>query len=127
MIVDWKSFRLPRVSRSSLHCEAQAASAAQDALEYVKCFWTIMRIPDADPMLDSTMHQSNSSVLVVDTKALYDATKRDGVQGFLDKRTGIEILSLRERLEASHTSFGSQSHIASMGVQRDAVWRWLDP
>ena len=50
VVVDWKSFRLPRVSRSSLHCESQAASAARDAVEYVKCVWALMRLSDADPM-----------------------------------------------------------------------------
>ena len=102
VVVDWKSFKLPRISRSSLHSEAQAASAAQDALEYVKCFWATMLNPDLDPLEDASMHGTQSA-LVVDAKALYDATKKDGVQGFLDKRTGIEILSLREHLEASQT------------------------
>ena len=93
--------------------------SAQDSLEYVKSFWTLIRLPDKDPLDDATMHHSNESLLVVDAKALYDAAQRDGMTGFTDKRTGIEILSLRERLKASHTTL-------RMGFKRAAVRRRFD-
>lgn len=53
-MVDWRSCKLPRVARSSLSAEAQAASGASDAAEYLsRC------------VLKPT--------LVTDAKALYDA------------------------------------------------------
>ena len=36
IILDWRSFRLPRVSRSSLNAESQACAAAMDSLEYTR-------------------------------------------------------------------------------------------
>ena len=36
IILDWRSFRLPRVSQSSLNAESQACVAAMDSLEYTR-------------------------------------------------------------------------------------------
>ena len=41
--------------------------------------------------------------MVIDAEALYDAAQRDGARSFTEKRTGIEVLSLLERLSASLT------------------------
>ena len=38
-ILDWKSHKLTRVSRSSLNAETQAAASAADALDFSKTFW----------------------------------------------------------------------------------------
>ena len=35
-VLDWRSFKLNRVSRSSMNAESQAAAEAADALEYIK-------------------------------------------------------------------------------------------
>ena len=95
------------MSRSNLHGEAQAASAALHALEYVKCFRALMRHPNVDTMDHSTMHLTDQSLTVIRSKSFYDAAKRDGVTSFTDKSTGIEILKLRERLSASLTTLRS--------------------
>lgn len=39
VVLDWRSYRLPRVSRSSLNAEAQACAGAMDAMEYLMTFW----------------------------------------------------------------------------------------
>ena len=44
-ILEWKSFKLHRVSRSSLNAETQAAAEAADALEHVKVFWNLLQDP----------------------------------------------------------------------------------
>ena len=41
-MLDWRSFKLPRVSRSSLNAEAQSAADTADALEYAKVFWNLL-------------------------------------------------------------------------------------
>ena len=74
-ILDWRSFKLPRVSRSSLNAESQACSAAMDALEYLLIFWEgcirhdfqLRQVDDFTPEM--------ASALVVDAKALYDSLK----------------------------------------------------
>ena len=37
-VLDWKSYKLPRVARSSLSAEAQSAGQAADATEYARRF-----------------------------------------------------------------------------------------
>ena len=44
-ILDWKSFKLTRVARSSLSAETQAAAGAMDMLEFVKVFWNLVEDP----------------------------------------------------------------------------------
>ena len=39
IVLDWRSYRLPRVNRSSLYSEAQACDGAMDALEFLLIFW----------------------------------------------------------------------------------------
>ena len=38
-LLDWRSFKLPRVARSTLAAEGQAASEAADNLHFVVSFW----------------------------------------------------------------------------------------
>ena len=52
--IDWKSFKLTRISRSSLHAEGQAAAAGVDALAFVKLFWSALRWQDADVTNEET-------------------------------------------------------------------------
>ena len=49
ILLDWRSAKLTRMSRSSLNSESQAAAMGVDSLEYVKTFWALMRYPEADP------------------------------------------------------------------------------
>ncbi|CAK0855240.1 unnamed protein product, partial [Prorocentrum cordatum] len=52
---------------------------------------------------DESTHMAGESALVVDAKALYDAAQKESIISFQDKRTGIEVLALRERMEATMT------------------------
>ncbi|CAK9019946.1 unnamed protein product [Durusdinium trenchii] len=47
-VVDWRSFKLHRVARSSLSAEAQAAGQASDASEYIARFWSCIMNPNVD-------------------------------------------------------------------------------
>ena len=93
VVHDWTYVRLPRVSRSGLHCKSQAASAVLDAVEYVKCFQALVRHPNVDPMDNATMHLSGQYLIVICAKSLCDAAQRDGVTSFTAKCTGIGVLS----------------------------------
>ena len=44
-VLDWKSFRLPRVARSSLAAEVQSAAQAVDTTEFVVRFWHLIFNP----------------------------------------------------------------------------------
>ena len=41
-VLDWKSSKLPRVTRSSLGAEAQAAGQAAESVEFIARFWEIL-------------------------------------------------------------------------------------
>ena len=97
-VMDWRSFKLHRVAKSSLCAETQAAADAADALEFVKTFWSLLDKPDISP-LDISLRTKHPSALVVDAKALYDAIHKEApLQGAANKRTGIELLVLRQTL-----------------------------
>ena len=99
-VLDWRSWKLPRVSRSTLSAESQAASEAADSLMYTTLFWNL--IFRALMPLDnvSTGYLANSPKLVVDAKALYDILVKDEIQAATgaDKRTTIEALVCRDKL-----------------------------
>ena len=105
MVLDWRSQKLRRVSRSSLNSEAQAAASAVDALEQVKVFWALIMQPDLDPREDSTMAVAGPSALLTDAKALYDAAQKEHVGNFEDRRTGIEVMVIKERMQASGSAW----------------------
>ena len=61
-----------------------------------------------DPRTDHTMQVLGTSALVIDAAALYDATRKEHVHNFEDKRTGIEVMVLKEKMKASGT-----------------IWKWV--
>ena len=99
-VLDWRSWKLPRVARSTLSAESQAASEAADSLMYTSLFWNM--IFRALLPLDSveTGRLANSPKLIVDAKALYDILVKEEIQAATgaDKRTTIEALVCRDKL-----------------------------
>ena len=99
-IIDWRSWKLARVARSTLAAESQAASDAADALLFASTFWRLLWEPWL-PLDDiKTAQCANSPKLVVDAKALYDLLVRDEIQtgSSADKRTAIEVLVSQDKL-----------------------------
>ena len=70
-ILDWKSFKLSRVSRSSLNAETQAAVSANEAMEYCKVFVGLITTGETN-LLSPTLRRTVPSALVVDAKSLYE-------------------------------------------------------
>ena len=99
-IISWRSFKLPRVCRSSLSAESQACTAAADELLMMKTFLSLMVDPEQDPRDSRTAKWICESALVIDAKALYDMVKKTGwASGSPDKRVAIEVEMLREEIE----------------------------
>ena len=99
-IVDWRSWKLARVSRSTLAAESQAASEAADALLFAVTFWRLIWSPWL-PLDDiRTAQIPNQPKLVVDAKALFDMLVREAIQAgsSTDKRTAIEVLVTQDKL-----------------------------
>ena len=99
-VVDWRSAKLPRIARSSLSAEAQAAGQAVDAVDHLCVHWA--HILDPHKPLAELMAQPSSlePTLVTDAKALYDSYQREALGNNLtDKRTGLEVKVMKERLQ----------------------------
>ena len=99
-LVDWRSWKLPRVARSSLAAESQAASEAADALLYVSTFWKLIWSPYLALDDAETPKLHHSPRLVTDAKALYDLLIKTDLQtgSQADKRTTIEVLVTQDKL-----------------------------
>ena len=96
--VDWRSYKLPRVSRSSLNSESQACAGAMDALEYLLHFWQGCNDPQFELRHIDERKALLPSALVVDAKALYDSLKAEIPQLQGDKRTKIEVMVTKEKM-----------------------------
>ena len=100
----WHSRKLPRVARSSTSAEVQMASTATDAHEFIKKIlldW-FNKEPIHHDKVDDAMKQVQS-VMVCDSRNLYDALSKIESSGLHleEKRTAIEVLSIRERTQAT--------------------------
>ena len=99
-VIDWKSSKLPRVARSSLGAEAQAAGLATDSIDFICKFWDHIQCPNFT--LEQLLHRPSDlrPTLVTDAKALYDSYFREGsTSSITDKRIGLEVQVMKERLQ----------------------------
>eukprot|EP00435_Cladocopium_sp_Y103_P048742 s282_g14.t1 len=127
IILDWRSFKLPRISRSSLNSEAQACSAAMDALEYLMILWHGCMIPDFDLRYLDTQDIAMQSALVIDAKALFDSLKAEVPQLQGDKRTKIEVMITKQKMDEIGTKLrwiSSETQLAD-GVTKIAARQLL--
>ena len=102
-LIDWRSWKLPRVARSSLAAESQAASEASDALLYTSAFWKLIWSPFLALEDSKTPKLKHPPRLVVDAKALYDLLVKQDLQtaSQADKQTSIEVLVTRDKLSCT--------------------------
>ena len=115
-VLDWRSFKLPRVSRSTLSSESQAAAEATDALYFASLFLRCILDPATSLNSDKAVKLKYPSALVLDAKALFDVVQRDELQVHLgaDKRTAIEALCAKERLKEANALDGSALNVSSL-------------
>ena len=105
-IIDWCSRKLVRMCRSSLPAEAHAAANAVDALEWAKTYVVLCIQPELDPTDDATMHVLGKSLVITDSKGLYDASRSaSSGRGITEKRTSIEVTIINERMKAALASW----------------------
>ena len=99
-VLDWRSFRTPRVARSSLGAEAQAGGQAADATEFARRFWEHLLHP-ALPLQELLKVRSQlAPQLITDAKALYDSYHREGISSsVIDKRISLEVRVMKERTQ----------------------------
>ena len=98
-ILDWRSLKLPRIARSSLAAEAQAAACASDATEFACRYFEHLKSPTVS--LRELLHMKSSlePVLITDAKALFDSYHRESiVSSVTDRRISLEIRVVKEQM-----------------------------
>ena len=102
--IAWRSFKLPRVCKSSLGAECQATATALEELLMAKTFLEALKKPDSD-LKNIKDHLTGVSAMVTDCKVLYDAVYRETIQQATDKRVAIEGLVIKENLKDLNCSW----------------------
>ena len=75
------SYKLPRVARSSLAAEAQAAGQASDSTEYACGFLESLLNPQKRLREILQGGTALKPILITDAKALYDSYHKEGCSG----------------------------------------------
>lgn len=103
--ISWNSGKLPRVARSSLAAEIQAATDAQEESEFARLVMADLLFGPADLKEAAEAICAIPGVLILDCKALWDSLEKSesSALGMLDKRVAIEALALKRSLIASNT------------------------
>eukprot|EP00435_Cladocopium_sp_Y103_P051239 s554_g15.t2 len=96
--LSWRSFRLPRVCRSSLAAECQAVSSGLEELLLMKNYLTHLQNPTFSLKKVQAMASGNCAV-ITDCKSLYDSITRETIQQSADKRVALECLVIKQLLE----------------------------
>ena len=100
-ILDWRSLKLPRIARSSLAAEAQAAACASDATEFACRYFEHLRSPTVPLGELLRLRSSLDPVLITDAKALFDSYHRESlVSSVTDRRISLEIRVVKEQMES---------------------------
>ena len=68
-LIDWSSWKLARVARSSLSAESQATAEAADALLFTCLFWRLIFSPELPIDQDASAQLRHPPAHVVDAKA----------------------------------------------------------
>ena len=98
-ILDWRSFKLPRVARSSLAAESQAAGCASDATEFACRYFEHLLKPQLKLAELLQVKSSLQPTMVTDAKSVYDSYHRESMSS-VDKRSGLEIRVVKEQLQS---------------------------
>ena len=123
-ILDWRSQKLPRVARSSLAAEAQAAACAADSTEFVCRYFEHLRQPNLS--LSELLKEKTvlKPILVTDAKALYDSYHRESlISSATDRRISLEIRVVKEQLQsvAGTMRWVSSEHQLADGLTKEST------
>ena len=98
-ILDWRSFKLPRVARSSLAAESQAAGCAADAKEFACRYFQHLLKPHLKLADLLQVKSSLQPTMVTDAKFVYDSYHKES-RSSVGKRSGLEIRVVKEQLQS---------------------------
>jgi len=129
-ILDWRSFKLRRVARSSLAAEVQAFSEGIDSLDFARLHFAELKSPKGINLKNADSHSRDSceAAMVTDCKSLWDAVVKSTSAGLgmAEKRTSIEVLAGRERMESLAIPLkwaNSDRQLADGLTKTQAAWK----
>ena len=100
-IIDWRSWKLKRITKSSLAGEVQAFSEAQDRQEWLRAFWLeIFSFKGLNlKHIDDELIKDTPSTLITDCKSLFDALAKVESSGFqlTEQRSALECHGCKQR------------------------------
>ncbi|CAE7901478.1 GIP [Symbiodinium sp. KB8] len=124
-LLDWRSFKLPRVARSTLAAEGQAAAEAADCLHFTVVFWKAM----LDPNFKVSQVQPDTYRWTAPCPCLFDLLHREElyVSTAADKRTCLEALTTRDKLReiGGETRWVSSERQYADGLTKDSATQLL--
>ena len=99
--IHWRSWRLDRVARSSLSAEIQAAADNEDDLWMMRLMWAELNGVICEKEFTEEAVKQTGGYLICDAKGMFDAVHNSETTalGLKEKRSGIELLGLRENME----------------------------
>ena len=95
---DWQGFKLPRVARSSLAAEAQAAGCASDATKFACRYYEHLVRPGLTLAELLKVRSSLAPAMITDANCLYDSYHKESMSA-VDQRSGLEIRVVKKQLE----------------------------
>ena len=116
--IAWRSFKLPRVCRSSLSAECQAMASALEEMLMAKVFLQ-MALNRGVTLQEIQKKDGMACAIVTDCRALYDLILKENVQSTVDKRVAIETMVIRDLI-------GQLCAQLRVGIIRTTVGRWAD-
>ncbi|CAK0814932.1 unnamed protein product, partial [Prorocentrum cordatum] len=105
-LLAWASAKLPRACRSSSAAEVQAASEAQEELEFCRLLLSEILLGPAPLKQWTSSCAKIPGALVLDCRGVFDALDRSesSALGMKDKRSALEALALKRGMAATSTS-----------------------
>eukprot|EP00913_Durusdinium_trenchii_P007320 g6881.t1 len=110
-LLDWKSTRSPRVTRSTLASEANAMDECTDRCSYANYFLTHLMYPEVEKdAMKLRLLQAT------DCRSLYDAVINPA-PALTEKRTIISVRSIQDYLTESQISLGLTASVSTGGPE----------
>ncbi|CAK0907562.1 unnamed protein product [Prorocentrum cordatum] len=105
-LIAWASAKLPRVCRSSSAAEVQAASEAQEELEFCRLVLSELLLGPTPLKQWAAGCAKIPGALVLDCRGVFDALDKSesSALGMKDKRSALEALALKRGMAATATS-----------------------
>ena len=104
-LIGWSTNKLKRVVRSSLSAEIQQAFKTDNELFAARLFWSEIKGYQVTKHNVTDAVKATTGIIVLDATGVYDAVQNSSsaALGLTDKRSGIELLGLKDSVEEHDT------------------------